>query len=89
MARGWASKSIEEQQSEMADNQKSGGPRRTAAEQKHNREREGLQLARKSLVQQLETASHPGHRQILEQSIAGIDKQLAFFEKVTPPPAPK
>jgi hypothetical protein len=89
MARGWESKSVEQQQAEMVNPSKSGGPRLSPAEKELNRKREGLLLSRKRLSQQLQDSSRPQHRQMLEQAIAEIDKQLSSFDKLTAPPAPK
>jgi hypothetical protein len=89
MARGWESKSVEQQQAEMADPSKSAGPRLSPAQQKLNRQREGLLLARKRLADQMHAATRPAHRQMIEQSLAEIDKQLASFEKLAGAQAPK
>jgi hypothetical protein len=80
MARGWESKSVEQQQEEMAENRKVPRPAIPAAEQKRNRKREGLLLSRQRLAQQLEVATNSRHRQMLEQSIAELDRQLVSFE---------
>ena len=78
MARGWESKSVEQQQADMND-RKTGGTNLSPAQQERNRKREGLLLARKHFAQQLDTATRPTHRQMLENSIAELDKQLASF----------
>jgi hypothetical protein len=89
MARGWESKSVEQQQEEMAEQRKSFRERSTLIspppppnEQQRNRKREGLLLSRGRLQQQLQAASHPRHRQMLEQAIAEVDRQLSSFEPV-------
>jgi hypothetical protein len=79
MARGWESKSVEQQQEEMAERHKSSGAPISPSEQKRNRKKEGLLLSRGRLQRQLETATNPRHRTMLEQSIAELDKQLASF----------
>lgn len=89
MARGWESKSVEQQQADMVGASKSAGPRLSPAEKELNRKREGLLLSRKRLSQQLQTSTHSQHRQMLEQSIAEIDKQLSSFEKVSDAPTQK
>ena len=89
MARGWESKSVEQQQADMADNTKSAGPRLSPAQQKLRREHEGLRLAHKRLSDQLRTATRPQHRRMLEQSLVEIERQLSLFEKLSDPPAPK
>ncbi len=82
MARGWESKSVEQQQAEMADSGKSSGPRLSPAQQKLTRQRAGLVLSRKRLVDQMQSSSRPEHRQMLAAALAEIDKQLAHFEKL-------
>ena len=89
MARGWESKSVEQQQEEMAEQRKSLREKSARAslspspkEQKRNRKHEGLLLSRERLTQQLQAASHPRHRRMLEQAIAELDRQLSSFEPV-------
>lgn len=89
MARGWESKSVEQQQSERANESRPTRARLSPAQQERNRQRDGLVLTRHRLLQQLEAASHPRHRQMLEQALAEIDKQLSSFEDFTEPPTPK
>ncbi|MBZ5613300.1 MAG: hypothetical protein LAO23_04760 [Acidobacteriia bacterium] len=98
MARGWESKSVEQQQEEMAEQRKSFrekiarvplSPTPTPKEQQRNRKREGLLLSRGRLTQQLQAASHPRHRRMLEQAIAELDRQLSSFESVADTPSPK
>ena len=89
MARGWESKSVEQQQADMVGSSKSAGPRLSPAEKELHRKREGLLLSRKRLSQQLQTSTYLQHRQMLEQSIAEIDKQLSSFDKVSDPPTQK
>ena len=89
MARGWESKSVEQQQAEMGDRGKSSRPPLSASVQKNNRERDGLLLSRKRLVQQLHASYRPRHRQLLEQAIAEIDNQLSSFDKLTASRTPK
>ena len=80
MARGWESKSVEQQQEEMSEPRKTVRAPVSPDEQQRNRKREGLLLSRKRLTQQLQVASNPRHRQILEQAIAELDSQLSSFE---------
>jgi hypothetical protein len=80
MARGWESKSVEQQQAERVAETNASRPRLTRQQQELNRRREGLLLSRKRLVGQLETSTHPAHRHMLERSLAEIDRQLASFE---------
>jgi len=89
MARGWESKSIEQQQADALDERKSTRSPRSHAEQKLNRQREGLLLARKRLADQMQSATRAEHRQMLQQSLAEVDRQLSSFDSLTDPPAPK
>lgn len=80
MARGWESKSVEEQQAAMSEQRKAARAPISAEEQQKNRKREGLLLSRQRLSQQLQAACNPRHRQMLEQSIAELERQLTSFE---------
>jgi len=77
MARGWESKSVEQQQEEMAEQRKTLRAPIPAIEQERNRKREGLILSRKHLAHQLQAATNSRHREMLEKSIAELDKQLS------------
>jgi len=81
MARGWESKSVEQQQEEMAGQRKAARARLSSGQQERNRKRDGLLLSRERLTQQLQATSHPRHRQMLEQAIAELDRQLSSFEQ--------
>jgi hypothetical protein len=94
MARGWESKSVEQQQEEMSAQRKTvrENPARapiSPAEQQRTRKREGLVLSRERLAQQLRAATKPRHRQMLEQAIAELDSQLSVFKEVTDSTSPK
>jgi hypothetical protein len=85
MARGWESKSVEQQQAEMGEQPKASRRPLSSAQQKLNRKREGLLLSRTSLVRQIEGATQARHRRMLEQALAEIDRQLAESEQDTRP----
>lgn len=80
MARGWESKSVEEQQAAMSEQRKTARAPMSPDEQQRNRKREGLLLSRQRLSQQLQAACNPRRRQMLEQSIAELDRQLSSIE---------
>jgi hypothetical protein len=82
MARGWESKSVEQQQEEMAEQRKTLRAPIPAAEQERNRKREGLLLSREHLAHQLRAATNSRHREMLERSIAELDRQLSSFKEV-------
>lgn len=77
MARGWESKSVEQQQ---ADATEASSPKRehlTPEQAALRRQREGLLLARQRIRQQLAAAQNPNHRQVLENALADLDARLA------------
>ena len=76
MARGWESKSVEEQQAAASVRPELRQP--LTAEQRAIRQQlETLQLSRKRIVHQLEAAQNPRHRQVLENALADLDSRLA------------
>jgi hypothetical protein len=83
MARGWESKSVEQQQAEMSQRREALRAPISPEDQQRNRRREGLLLSRERLSQQLQDAASPRHRQMLQQAIAELDHQLSSFKQVT------
>jgi hypothetical protein len=82
MARGWESKSVEQQQEEVWEQRKTIRAPISPEEQQRNRKREGLRLSRERLTQQLHAASNPRYRQMLEQAIAELDGQLSSLQQI-------
>jgi len=76
MARGWESKSVEEQQSEsMADT--SGSRQKLTPEQiAAKRHRADLQLARKHILDRLQMVQNAIHRKMLEDALADLEARL-------------
>lgn len=86
MARGWESKAVEEQIEE--------GNRRTdeairvsaTAETRARLLRlESLKLSRSRILEQLERASHPAHREVLMKGLRAIEKEI---EEIPPDQVP-
>jgi hypothetical protein len=75
MARGWESKSVEQQQEEASSNA-AKGPRLTPKEIAEQERRQSLELSRRRIAQQLEVATNPRHRQMLEAALKDLDAQL-------------
>ncbi|HET8826427.1 MAG TPA: hypothetical protein VFM77_14910 [Terriglobales bacterium] len=75
MARGWESKSVEQQQDEAATAKTRRAPLTPEQAAKEKR-RQGLLLSRQRILQQLEAASNPRHRQMLEAALADLEAQL-------------
>jgi hypothetical protein len=80
MARGFESKSVEQQQAEMLEPRQPRPPQLTPEQRELDRKRQGLLLSRSRLAQQLQLAEHPQHRQMLQQAIAELDRQLSSLE---------
>lgn len=76
MARGWESKSVEQQQADAATVSAPKRERLTPQQVAAHRQREGLLLARKRVLQQLQAAQNPNHRQVLENALADLDARL-------------
>ena len=79
MARGWESKSVENQQEEAREESVQAAKSRKG-EEKHSRERDLLQLARTSITQKLEATENPRYREQLNQALADLDKQLKALD---------
>lgn len=76
MARGWESKSVEQQQEEAKSPAGNKGRPLTPEQIADQQRRRGLELSRKRILQQLELASNAQHRRMLEAALADLDKQL-------------
>ena len=79
MARGWESKAVEAQQQE-ASQRLPKGPAPSPKDLATRERRRTLELTRTRLMNDLSRASAPAHRQMLESSIAELDRQLAELE---------
>lgn len=76
MARGWESKSVEQQQEEASAKKGPARAPRTPEEIAKENQLRGLRLSRERVAQQLALATNPRHRQMLEAALADLDKQL-------------
>jgi hypothetical protein len=76
MARGWESKSVEDQQAEANQKTASVRPNFSPQEIAEKRRREGLLLSRSRIFQQLQSATRAEHRAVLERALADLDRQL-------------
>jgi hypothetical protein len=76
MARGWESKSVEEQQS-ASNTQVESKQRLTPQQAALKQEREAIELSRRRVLQQLQAAQNPRHRQMLEIALSELDERLA------------
>lgn len=81
MARGWESKSVEEQiESTKAKEIPSGEAARTEAQLQLRRERGVLELSRKKVQKDLETATNPRYRKTLEAALEHLNKKIAELQ---------
>jgi hypothetical protein len=82
MARGWESKSIEEQQAEAAE--KPAAPQRMLTREQAARQREqaSLSLARTRILRQLDSTPDPRYRIVLEQSLKDLETRLRHFAQI-------
>ena len=76
MARGWESKSVEQQQEEFASNTGKAKLPLSSQEIAAEQERHGIELSRQHILQQLQVACNPRHRQMLEAALADLDRKL-------------
>jgi hypothetical protein len=77
MARGWESKSVEEQQAEATATVVPAGRPLTPEQLARQRQRQDLHLSRQRVLQQFQTAQNPRYRQMLEEALAHLDAQIA------------
>lgn len=79
MARGWESKSVEEQQieSRRADR----GEFLTPEQKEIKRKREGLELSRRRVLQDIETTRSEARRASLEKALAFLDEEIEKLDK--------
>jgi hypothetical protein len=79
MARGWESKSVESQQNEAAE-ARLDQSELTPEERQVQQKRQGLELSRRRILQELESTGSEVRRLSLEQALAFLDGQLAELE---------
>ena len=71
---------MEEQQSQAVATAAPARTRLTPAQAETLRRKEGLLLARKHTLQQLEAARKPLHRKVLEDALADLEARLARLD---------
>jgi hypothetical protein len=86
MARGWESKSVEDQQEAAAQRRAvDAAPAVAPAEAERQQELDSLQLARVRVLADLQRACRPAHRGMLEQALADVDARIAAVrDRVNP-----
>jgi hypothetical protein len=76
MARGWESKDVESQVAGKETMAAPGKAKKAPDQLEKDRERGNLELSRKHILNDLETATHPNHRKSLEAALAHLDHKL-------------
>jgi hypothetical protein len=76
MARGWESKSVEQQQDEAASSKGGYKAPLTAEQIAEDHRRQSVELSRQRILQQLQVACNPRHRAMLEAALAELDRKL-------------
>lgn len=74
MARGWESKSVESQQIESRRSDQ--GELLTPGQKEIRRRREGLELSRRRVLQDIEAAQSPVRRASLEKALEFLDEEI-------------
>ena len=78
MARGWESKSVEEQVQEHHQKKGENTKKQLTPEQlESRRKREVLLLSRSRVQKDLQTSQNPRHRDQLNSALADLDSQIA------------
>lgn len=77
MARGWESKAVADQIEEGESRQQQPSKTETTKEQRKLKERlDSLQLSKSRLLQQLERARHPAHRNVLLNGLKALEREI-------------
>ena len=76
MARGWESKSVEEQQEEKLRSARAPADPRSPAERERDKQREQWRLALAQTQTELQRACHPAHREMLRLRMERIQEEL-------------
>ena len=80
VARGWESKSVEEQQAAASETAAAQKPRLTPEQRTAQSKKEGLRLARSRIVEQIRAATNPRYRESLEQALADLDDRIRAMD---------
>ena len=82
VARGWESKAVEEQIEEGENRAFDERARVSTNEMRARLQKlESLRLSRSRILQQLEKATHPSHRQVLENGLKAIERDIDQVSK--------
>ncbi len=79
MARGWESKSVENQQElrEAAREEAAAAKLQNHEDAERRRKRESLESSRKRVLHDIENAKNPRYKLVLDAALAHLDQQLS------------
>jgi biopolymer transport protein ExbB/TolQ len=78
MARGWESKSVEQQiEDARRDTNRSPSANAAPAEVERRRRREGLLLQRSRILQEIDSARNPRYQELLKEMLRHLEIQLS------------
>lgn len=80
MARGWESKSVEEQQSQATEQTSTPDAAQRAAKAEQLRKIQALRLNRARIREQLDRSSSERYKEMLQRELEHIDSQLSGLE---------
>jgi len=77
MARGWESKAVADQIEEGESRRQQASKTEITSEQRALKERlDSLKLSKSRLLQQLEHARHPAHRNVLLNGLKALEREI-------------
>jgi hypothetical protein len=77
MARGWESKSVEEQIDMAERHAAASAPKLSREEIETLRKRENLQLSRTRVIREMEATRNPRYKEVLTKALAELDNRIA------------
>ena len=83
MARGWESKSVEDQLEERERAKHEAAVPISTEAPEHRLRRETLQLARSRLLEQIKAARSDAHCEMIERSLQAIEAELDSLQSIT------
>lgn len=81
MSRGWESKDVESQQAAHEERKRLAAETRLTAEEINRRaRRESLELDRRRILHDIESATHERYREMLRRALAHLESKLKELE---------
>jgi hypothetical protein len=77
MARGWESKAVADQIEDVESRRQQASKTEATTEERALKERlDSLKLSKSRLLQQLEHAKHPAHRNVLLNGLKAVEREI-------------